>query len=121
MADRPTEIVIADKTFNLTYPHKPLFPDIGLTKADLVDYYRHVSQVMVPHLRGRPLMLERHPDGVEGQSFMQKDASDYFPDWVPVAQLAKKDGAVRYVVCDDEATLAYLAGQATTTLHTWLS
>lgn len=120
-AGRPAELRVGERSFTLSHPDKVLFPGGGVTKAALVEYYRRVAKAMLPHLQGRPLMLERHPDGTSGQSFMQKTAPGYFPDWVHTARLAKQGGSVRYAVCDDEATLAYLAGQATTTFHTWLS
>lgn len=76
---------------------------------------------MLPHLRGRPLMLERYPDGVDGQRFMQKNTPDHYPDWIRRAEVAKEGGTVTHVVCDDTATLLYLADQACLTLHRWLS
>ncbi|MFI2410990.1 non-homologous end-joining DNA ligase [Streptomyces sp. NPDC018947] len=91
------------------------------TKGDLVDYYRAVAPFMLPHLRGRPLMLERHPDGVDGPRFMQKNTPDHYPDWVPRVEVGKEGGTVRHTVCDDTATLLHLADQAALTLHRWLS
>jgi bifunctional non-homologous end joining protein LigD len=76
---------------------------------------------MLPHLRGRPLMLHRFPDGIDTAGFYQKDIPDYFPDWIHRVELAKEGGTVTHVVCDDEATLAYLAAQACITPHVWLS
>lgn len=92
----------------------------GVTKAELVAYYRDVSPVALVHLRDRPLMLQRCPDGI-GHCFYQKAASRHFPSWVRTVEAAKRGGFVRHVVCNDEATLAYLASQACVTLHTWLS
>ncbi|WAL98956.1 non-homologous end-joining DNA ligase [Streptomyces sp. Je 1-369] len=122
------------RTVELHRPQKVLFPvagakgrskskgsGSGLTKADLFDYYRSVAPFMLPHLRDRPLMLERHPDGVEGPRFMQKDTPDHYPDWITRAEVAKQDGTVTHTVCDDTATLLFLADQACVTLHRWLS
>ena len=100
---------------------KELFPQDGITKADLAEHYRRVAPRMLPELRGRPLMLERMPDGIDGDRFYQKAVSDYFPDWIHRATVAKEDGDVTHVVCDDTATLVYLAGQACITPHRWLS
>jgi bifunctional non-homologous end joining protein LigD len=104
---------------------KVLFPSGGegkeYTKGDLVDYYRSVAAFMLPHLRGRPLMLERHPDGLDGPRFMQKNTPEHYPEWITRVEVAKEDGTVRHTVCDDSATLAYLADQACLTLHRWLS
>ncbi len=98
-----------------------LGPGDGITKADLADCYRTVAPRMLPHLRGRPPVLERHPDGIDGPAFMQKDVPDHFPDWVHRAELPKADGTVTYAICDDTATLLHLADQACTTPHRFLS
>jgi bifunctional non-homologous end joining protein LigD len=66
-------------------------------------------------------MLERHPDGVEGPRFMQKDTPDHYPEWITRAEVAKQGGTVTHTVCDDTATLLFLADQACVTLHRWLS
>ncbi|MFH8973464.1 non-homologous end-joining DNA ligase [Streptomyces sp. NPDC017890] len=118
------------RTVEVHRPDKVLFPedprgDGGAkeeyTKGDLVDYYRAVAPFMLPHLRGRPLMLERHPDGVDGPRFMQKNTPAHYPDWISRVEVAKEGGTVRHTVCDDGATLLYLADQAALTLHRWLS
>ncbi|MBC2865293.1 non-homologous end-joining DNA ligase [Streptomyces mexicanus] len=91
------------------------------TKGDLVAYYRSVAPYMLPHLRGRPLMLERHPDGLDGPVFMQKNTPESYPDWITRAEVPKEGGTVLHTVCDDTATLVHLADQACLTLHRWLS
>ncbi|MEU2208364.1 non-homologous end-joining DNA ligase [Streptomyces hygroscopicus] len=110
-----------NRTVRISRPEKLLFPDDGISKWDLVDYYRSVSRRIIPQLRGRPLMMERHPDGIGGTPLMQKNAPDHFPDWVRRAVLPKEGGKVTHVVCDDTATLLYLADQACVTPHRWLS
>ncbi|MFD5322326.1 non-homologous end-joining DNA ligase [Streptomyces sp. NPDC127092] len=112
---------VGRRTVEVPRPDKVLFPADGLTKADLADYYRRVARHMVPHLRGRPLMLERHPDGIDDSGFMQKDVPEHFPDWLARTELPKADGSVTYALCDDAASLVYLAGQACVTPHRWLS
>ncbi|MFE7270495.1 non-homologous end-joining DNA ligase [Streptomyces sp. NPDC057623] len=113
------------RTVEVKRVDKVLFPGDGeakeYTKGDLVDYYRSVAEFMLPHLRGRPLMLERHPDGVDGPRFMQKNTPDHYPEWITRVEVAKEDGTVRHTVCDDVATLVHLADQACITLHRWLS
>ncbi|WP_309237896.1 non-homologous end-joining DNA ligase [Streptomyces albidus (ex Kaewkla and Franco 2022)] len=109
------------KDIEITRPEKVLFPDDGITKRDLADHYRRVAGRAVPLLRNRPLMMERHPDGIGGKPLMQKNAPDYFPEWVHTAELAKEDGTVRHPLCDNADTLVYLAGQACITPHRWLS
>ncbi|MFK4156324.1 non-homologous end-joining DNA ligase [Streptomyces fungicidicus] len=91
------------------------------TKGDLVDYHRAVAPFMLPHLRGRPLMLDRRPDGVGGPAFMQKNTPDGYPDWITRAEVGKEGGTVTHTVCDDTATLLYLVDQASITLHRWQS
>ena len=109
------------KDIEITRPGKVLFPDDGITKRDLAEHYRRAAPRAVPRLRGRPLMMERHPDGIGGKPLMQKNAPAYFPDWVHTAELAKVGGTVRHPVCDNADTLVYLAGQACVTPHRWLS
>lgn len=121
-------------TVELRRPGKVLFPpgrdtsagpgpdaDGGWTKEDLAEYYRAVAPAMLPQLRDRPLMLERCPDGVDGQRFMQKDTPDHYPDWITRVTVPKEGGTVTHTVCQDTATLLYLADQACVTLHRWQS
>ncbi|KUF16380.1 non-homologous end-joining DNA ligase [Streptomyces silvensis] len=115
------ELQVGRRKVNVKRADKELFPQDGITKADLVEHYRRVAPRMLPELRGRPLMLERMPDGIDGGRFYQKEISDYFPDWIYRTTVAKEDGEVTHVVCDDTATLIYLAGQACVTPHRWLS
>ncbi|MGA5420082.1 non-homologous end-joining DNA ligase [Streptomyces lavendulocolor] len=109
------------RTVDIHRPDKVLFPEDGITKADLAAYYRSVAPHMLPHLRGRPLMLERLPDGIGGPRFMQKDTPAGYPDWVHRVEVAKEGGTVTHTVCDDTATLVHLADQACVTLHRWQS
>ncbi|MEU6228998.1 non-homologous end-joining DNA ligase [Streptomyces sp. NPDC047042] len=113
------------RTVEVHRPDKVLFPGGDgakeYTKADLVAYYRAVAPFMLPHLRGRPLMLERRPDGIDGPRFMQKNVSDSSPEWVHRVEVPKEGGTVVHPICDDTATLVHLADQASVTLHRWLS
>ncbi len=104
----------------ITRPDKPLFP-CGITKADLARYYEQVAGAMLPHIRDRPLNLERYPDGIEAERIMQQSASRYFPSWIGRVRVPKRGGTVEHVRASDAATLVYLAGQACITLHPWLS
>ncbi|MEV8311579.1 non-homologous end-joining DNA ligase [Streptomyces flavidovirens] len=116
-----TTVRAGHRTVTVHRPDKVLFPDCGLTKADVVGYYRRVAAFMVPQLRDRPLMLERRPDGTEGPRFMQKDTPEHYPDWVRRVRVPKEGGTVTHTVCDNSATLVFLADQACLTLHRWLS
>ncbi|MEC3997877.1 DNA primase small subunit domain-containing protein [Actinacidiphila sp. DG2A-62] len=113
---RTVEVARAEKVL---FPAGPDAP--AVTKADLAAYYREIAPYAVPHLKGRPLMLEMHPDGIGGRPLMRKNVPAHFPDWVHRAELAKEDGTVCHVLADDAPTLVYLAGQGCTTLHRFLS
>lgn len=102
-------------------PDKVLFPDDGVTKADLAEYYERMAGAMLPWLRDRPAAMIRYPDGLRGNGIMQKNVPRYFPDWIRTADVPKQGGTVRQVVCDRPATLSYLAGQACIEVHTFLS
>lgn len=115
------EVRAGRRTVSVSKPDKVLFPDDGLTKLDLARYYEAVAPVALPHLRDRPLTLNRFPDGIDGEGWVQQRASDHFPDWVRRVRVGKKGGTVDHVVANDPGTLVYLADQACITLHPWLS
>jgi bifunctional non-homologous end joining protein LigD len=98
-----------------------LFPADGITKRDLVDYYRQIASWILPHMRGRPLAMERYPDGIDKPSFFHKAVPSYYPDWLETVTVKKAGGTVTHVVCDDVASLVFLANQACITPHVWLS
>jgi bifunctional non-homologous end joining protein LigD len=102
---------------------KLMYPDDGITKGDLVDYYRRMAQIMLPHMKDRPLTLQRFPNGIAEDGFYQKEAPDYFPDWIKrvAIEVAETGEKQDQIVCNDEATLVYLANQACITPHIWLS
>jgi bifunctional non-homologous end joining protein LigD len=96
---------------------KLMYPDAGIRKGDVVDYYERIAPVMLPHVRDRFLSMHRWPDGIEGRDFYQKDAPDHFPDWIRTEEVEKRDGVNWQVVVDEPATLVYLAQQACLTPH----
>lgn len=101
----------------MSNPDKVLFPDDGITKADLADYYLRMADAMLPWLRNRPAAMVRYPEGLRGERIMQKNVPRYFPDWIRTAGVPKQGGMVRQVVCDRPDTLGYLAGQACIEVH----
>ncbi|MBU1275707.1 MAG: non-homologous end-joining DNA ligase [Proteobacteria bacterium] len=110
------------QNLELTNPNKVLFPDQGISKADLAHYYQQVAAVILPHLKDRPLMLQRFPDGIGGEGFYQKDVPVYFPAWVPRVRLKRKEGGyIKQVMANNRSTLIYLVDQACITLHPWPS
>jgi bifunctional non-homologous end joining protein LigD len=108
-------------TVELSNTGKVLFPDDGITKGDLVEYYRGIAGRMLPLLRDRPVTMIRYPDGITAHAILQKNVPDYFPDWVTRAAVRKQGGSLRHVICDKPATLVYLANQACIELHVFLS
>ena len=105
----------------ITHPEKLLFPADGISKADLAAYYERVADWMLPHVKGRPVSMQRFPDGIDGKGFFHKDMPDYFPGWIKRVEVPKANGTVTHVVISNAATLVYLVGQNTITPHVWLS
>ena len=87
-------------TVQLSHLDKVFFPDDGLTKGDLVSYYREMAPHILGYLRDRPLTLDRYPDGITGQRIVQKNAGKHFPDWVRRTEVPKQGGAVCHVLAD---------------------
>lgn len=106
---------------DITHPEKVLFPDDGVTKGELAEYYERVAEWMLPHIKGRPLSLQRFPAGIGQRGFFHKDVPDYFPAWVGRVEAAKHGGSVTHAIASDTRTLVYLANQNTITPHIWLS
>jgi bifunctional non-homologous end joining protein LigD len=106
----------------ITHPDKVLFPEDGITKGELVDYFRHVADVMVPLVKDRPLTMQRYTDGIDKPGFFQKEAPYYLPDWIETVTFELRDGRKqRQILCNDEATLAWIANQGCITQHVWMS
>ncbi len=107
----------------LTNTDKVFWPAEGYTKGDLLAYYRAIAPWILPYLRDRPLVMTRYPDGIEGKSFFQKDAPDFAPEWIRTERVWSEgsDRELRYFVCDDEASLLYVANLGTIPLHVWAS
>lgn len=116
-----TGIAVGGRTLELARPDKVLFPDDGITKDDLAEYYRRIAPMLLPHARGRPVTMQRFPDGIDEDGFFQQKVPDYFPSWIRTVPVPTSDGRDRRLVLDDAATLVYLAGQGCITPHLWLS
>lgn len=112
---------IDGREVDITHPDKPMYPDDGITKQDVADYYVKVAPKMLPIIKDRPVVMQRYPDGINGEAFYQKEAGEYFPDWIKTVTVDLiKGGRQHLVTVDSAATLAYLANQAALTLHIWL-
>jgi DNA primase len=103
----------------ITHPDKVLFPDDGITKRELAAYYAFVARWMVPHVRGRPVTLERYNAGIGAPGFFQKDVSKGFPEWLERVEVPKKGGTVHHVIVTDARSLLWLANQNSITPHVW--
>jgi bifunctional non-homologous end joining protein LigD len=117
-----TGVVRVDRReIEISRPEKVLFPEDGISKGDLIEYYARIAPRMLPHLKDRPLTLERYPNGINTKRFFQKEVSSYFPKWIRTVTVEKVGGTVTHVVCNDTATLVYIANQACVTPHIFLS
>jgi bifunctional non-homologous end joining protein LigD len=105
----------------ITHPDKLLFPEDGITKGDVASYYEAIAPVMLPHLRGRPLTMERYPAGIGNSGFWQKDVSKGFPTWLKRVKVSKKGGSLHHAVVTDVRSLLWVANQNTITHHVWTS
>jgi bifunctional non-homologous end joining protein LigD len=105
----------------ITHPEKVMFPADGITKGDLAKYYETIAPVMLPHLKGRPVTMERYPAGIGKKGFWQKDISKGFPDWLERVAVPKKDGVVHHPVVTDLRSLLWVTNQNTITHHVWIS
>jgi bifunctional non-homologous end joining protein LigD len=105
----------------ITHPEKVLFPDDGITKGDLAEYYEAIAPAMLPHIRNRPVTMERFPAGIGRKGFFQKDVSKGFPEWLQRVEVPKKDGVVHHPIVTDTRSLLWLANQNTITPHVWTS
>jgi bifunctional non-homologous end joining protein LigD len=105
----------------ITHPEKVMFPDDGITKGDLASYYETIAPVMLPHITGRPITMERYPAGIGKKGFWQKDVSKGFPEWLERVKVPKKDGVVHHPVITDERSLLWVTNQNTITQHVWIS
>jgi bifunctional non-homologous end joining protein LigD len=109
----------------ITHPEKVLFPPDGrhpgITKGELAAYYEAIAPVMVPHIRARPITMERYPAGIGEKGFFHKDVSKGFPPWLQRVEVPKKDGTVHHPIVDDTRSLLWIANQNCITPHVWTS
>jgi bifunctional non-homologous end joining protein LigD len=115
MAKKTTITKVGKRTLELTNLDKVLFPKSGITKAELIGYYHSIAPTILRHVKGRPLSLVRWPDGINGESFFQKNRPDFTPDWIETVQAGSD--AIRYIACNEDACLCWLANLACIELH----
>jgi bifunctional non-homologous end joining protein LigD len=117
VAPKRTDVEIAGRVLSVSNLDKVLWPKTGFTKGQMIDYYTRVAEVMVPHLKARPITLRRWPDGVEGETFFQKNAPKRRPDWIETVEL----GGVQYLRLDEPAALVWAANLASIEIHPGLA
>jgi bifunctional non-homologous end joining protein LigD len=105
----------------ISHPEKILFPADGITKGDLASYYEAIGPVMLPHLRRRPITMERYHRGIGAPGFFQKDLSKGFPEWLKRVEVPKHGGTVHHPIANDLRSLLWLANQNSITIHVWPS
>jgi bifunctional non-homologous end joining protein LigD len=98
-----------------------MYPEVGFTKGQVIDYYTRIAPAVLPHLRDRPLTLKRYPNGVEGGHFYEKQCPSHRPDWVRSEPVTLRSKVIEFCVCDDLPTLVWLANLADLELHPSLS
>ena len=103
----------------ITHPEKVLFPDAGITKGELASYYETIAPVMLPHIIGRPITMERYHRGIGAPGFFQKDVSKGFPEWLERVEVPKHGGVVHHPIVTDTRSLLWLANQNCITPHVW--
>ena len=105
----------------ITHPDKVLFPRDGITKGQLAAYYEAIAPFMLPHIRARPVTMERYPGGIGRKGFFHKDVSKGFPEWLERVEVPKKGGTVHHPLVGDTRSLLWLANQNCITPHVWTS
>lgn len=105
----------------ITHPEKIMFPEEGITKGELASYYETIAPVMLPHLRRRPITMERFHRGIAAPGFFQKDVSKGFPEWLERVEVPKHGGTVHHPIVTDTEGLLWLANQNSITIHVWPS
>ena len=105
----------------ISHPEKVLFPDDGITKGEMAAYYEAIAPLMLPHVRGRPVTMERFHRGIGEEGFFQKSIAKGAPEWLPIAEVPKKGGTVKHPLINDERSLRWLANQNCITPHVWVS
>ena len=113
-------VKVGRHVLNITHSDRILFPGDGITKGELVEYYQRIAPIMLPHIKGRPVNMYRLHGSIQ-EGYYQQEIPASAPGWVKRVELEKEGGTVTHAVCDNAATLVYLANQNCVTLHTWLS
>ena len=114
-------MTVEGRELKLSNLDKVLYPAVGFTKGDVIDYLRRIAPVVLPHLEGRPLTLKRYPNGVDGQFFYEKNCPAHAPEWIKKARVQMSSKTIDFCLCEDVPTLMWLGNLADLELHTSLS
>jgi bifunctional non-homologous end joining protein LigD len=114
------EVAVGDRTLSLSNLDKVLYPRVGFTKGQVIDYYTRIAPVLLPHLQARPLTLKRYPNGVEDKFFYEKRCPTHRPDWVVTTPVwsGRNEGDIDFCLCEDLPTVVWLANLADLEFHT---
>jgi bifunctional non-homologous end joining protein LigD len=117
------EVVVGRRRLEISNVDKVFYPSGGFTKGDMISFYRDISEVLLPHLKGRPVTLKRFPDGAEGSFFYEKECPKYAPDWIKTAPITRRrdNVDVNYCLLDTQPALVWAANLANLELHTVLA
>jgi bifunctional non-homologous end joining protein LigD len=121
VAATKVEVEVEGRRLRLSNLDKVMYPAVGFTKGQVIDYYTRVAPALLPHLKGRPLTLKRYPDGVEGQYFYEKQCPSHRPEWVKTKAIPARGREIEFCLVEDLATLVWLANLADLELHPSLS
>jgi bifunctional non-homologous end joining protein LigD len=126
VTELPTVLKKGRRELRLSNLDKPFWPDEGITKGDLLAYYRDVAEVLVPHLRKRPFTMKRYPDGWQGNHFFQKQAPSHMPDWIrrapfPASTREGEKKTIEYAIVDDALALLWMVNMGCIDMHVWSS
>lgn len=117
-----TEVTVEGRTLTLSSLDKPYYPATGFTKGDVLDYYRRIAPVLLPHLQGRPLTLKRYPEGAGGPFFYEKRCPPWRPKWLQTAHVEHvAAGGFHYCLADDLPSLLWTVNAGSLELHTMLA
>ena len=118
MAGTGQVVDVGGRRLRLTNLDKVLYPEAGTTKAEVIDYYSRIADVLLPHVRNRLITRKRWPHGVESTPFFEKNVPESAPDWIRRHGIQHSERVINYAMADDRATLVWLAQMAVLEIHT---
>jgi LigD-like primase-polymerase/ATP dependent DNA ligase-like protein len=123
MIQKKATLQIGGRDVRLSNLDKVMYPGVGLTKGQVIDYYTRVAPYLLPHLKDRPITMKRFPDGIAGEHFYEKDAPSFTPDWVQTYLIPRTSGKsmINYILINDLATLVWSANMANLEIHPFLA